>query len=132
MIRFHITYPRTRPRTHHFMSLPINRRNRRYAHFITRTKNDQFSVDGAKLNGNLKAEVPYKSMGSKCGSSNNSPLELRAGHLACHCKRSVWQARWPALSSSGELLLEPHLLPILLYGTSAFKLPLSFAPSTLN
>ena len=48
------------------------------------------------------------------------------------CERSVWQARWPALSSSGELLLEPHLLPILLYGTSAFKLPLSFAPSTLN
>ena len=69
--------------------------NRRYAHFITRTENDQLSVDGAKLNGNLT-------------------------------ERSVWQARWPVLSSSGELLLEPHLLPILLYGTSAF------APSTLN
>ena len=63
--------------------------NRRYAHFITRTKNDQLSVDGAKLDGNLKAEVLYKSMGSKCGSSNNSPLELRTGHLACHTLLSV-------------------------------------------
>ena len=88
--------------------------NRRYAHSITRTKNDQLSVGGAKLDGNLKAEVPYKSMGSKC------------------TERSVWQAKWPVLSSSGELLLEPHLLPILLYGTSTFKLPSSFAPSTLN
>ena len=68
-------------------------RNRRYAHSITRTKNDQLSVDGAKLDGNLKAEVPYKSMGSKCGSSNNSPLELRTGHLACHTLLSVRIAR---------------------------------------
>ena len=99
--------------------------NRRYAHSITRTKNDQLSVDGAKLDGNLKAEVPYKSMGSKCGSSNNSPLEAisLAIHFFC-TERSVWQARWPVLSSSGELLLEPHLLPILLYGTSAFKFSL--------
>ena len=67
-------------------------RNRRYVHFITRTKNDQLSVDGAKLDGNLKAEVPYKSMGSKCGSSNNSPLELRAGHLACHLRLGTGQS----------------------------------------
>ena len=83
-------------------------RNRRYAHFTTRTKNDQLSVDGAKLDGNVKADAPY------------------------NMERSVWQARWPVLSSSGELLLELHLLPILLYGTSAFKLPSSFAPSMLN
>ena len=58
--------------------------NRRYAHFITRTKNDQLSVDDAKLDSDLQPEVPYKSMGSTCGSSNNSQLKQRAGHLACH------------------------------------------------
>ena len=29
-------------------------------------KNDQLSVDGAKLDGELKAEVPHESMGSEC------------------------------------------------------------------
>ena len=47
-------------------------------------KNDQLSVDGAKLDGELNAEVPYKSMGSECGLSNNSPLKLRTGHLVFH------------------------------------------------
>jgi len=40
--------------------------------------------------------------------------------------------RWPTLISCGELLLELHFLPILLYGTSRFKLPLTFASSSLN
>jgi len=42
---------------------------------------------------------------------------------------SVWQERRPVLSSSGELLLKPHSLPILLHGTSAFHSPSSFVPS---
>ena len=41
-------------------------------------------VDGAKIDGELNAEVPYKSMGSECGLSNNSPLKLRTGHLVFH------------------------------------------------
>ena len=56
------------------------------------------SVDGAKLDGDLKAEVPYKSIGSKCGLSNNSPLEFKADRLTCHTllsmQRSIWKARW--------------------------------------
>jgi len=52
--------------------------------FIFLTKNDQLSEDGAKVNGNLKPEVPYKNMESKCSSSINLPHELRAGLLVCH------------------------------------------------
>ena len=56
-------------------------------HTITRTKNDQLSVDGAKLDGNLKAEVPYKSMGSIGGGKGGArglkpPLGLVRGGLA--------------------------------------------------
>jgi len=36
------------------------------------------SVDGAKLDSELKVEV------SECGLSNNSPLKLRTGHLVFH------------------------------------------------
>jgi len=57
--------------------------------FITRTINDQLIVDGAKLNGDLKPKVPYKSMGSKCGSSNNLSPKLRTSHSACSAWREV-------------------------------------------
>jgi len=89
-------------------------------------RNDQLSEDGAKVNGNLKPEVQYKSMGSKCGSSNNLPHELRAGHLVCHI--ILLHGKKCMASKMAYAQLEwPHLLPILLYGTFGFKLPLTFA-----
>jgi len=68
-------------------------------------KNDQLSVNGAKLDGELKVQVPYESVGSKCCSSNNSPLKLKADHLTCHalllygnkciaCKETCPQLEW--------------------------------------
>jgi len=67
-------------------------------------------------------------MTSKCGLSNNSPHELRVCHLDCHTillhgKKCMANK----MGLSGELLLKPYLLPILLYGTSGFKLSLTFA-----
>ena len=47
-------------------------------------KNDQLSVDGAKLDIDIKMEVPNKSKESKCGLSNNLALKLWTGHIACH------------------------------------------------
>ena len=42
-----------------------------------------------RLDCDLKAEVPYKSMGSKYSLNNNLPLEFRVGGLACHTLLSV-------------------------------------------
>jgi len=96
-------------------------------------KNDQLNVDGARVDGDLIVEVPYKSMGSKCGSSSNSQLEFWEGHLACHTLLSVQRSvRWLVHSSSAQLLFKLHFLPILLHRTSAFKLPSSFALYMLN
>ena len=62
--------------------------NRQYAHFITRAKNYQLSVDGTTLDGDLKVEVTYKSMESKYSLNNNSPLKLRVGPLTYHIRTS--------------------------------------------
>ena len=45
---------------------------------------------------------------------------------------SVRQAKWPALCLSGYISLEPHLLLVLLYGTSGCKSLLSIVLSPLK
>jgi len=96
-----------------------------YIIMLTLLKNDQ---DGAKLNSDLKPEVPYKSMGNSC---NNSPLKLKAGHHTCHTfllherkcmlKRDCLPSAWVSYSLSS-----PY------FCMGILKSLLGFVPSTLQ
>jgi len=68
----------------------------------TLLSNEKLSIKH-KLKSALKAEVPYKSMGSEYGLSNKLPLKLRAGLLACHTLSMQKKSMASEMAWSGEL-----------------------------
>ena len=85
-------------------------------------------MDGAKLDGDFKKQKSHIKVWEANVARAIAYLSSlgQVVSLAVHffpCKRSV---RWPVHSLSAKFLLEPHLLPILLYGIPYFCMGLPF------